>query len=147
MCSNNIRQDERGAAMLEFTITAWVFLMILGGVVDIGLVLQKKSLLTNASKHISRLISIRVDNESSCSEITNTINNEGKNLLENKLGLKNNTWEVEWVDSGVLSSFNLSISSKMPCFFLCKLSSNGWSATARSNATLNTNIQCGNIKL
>ncbi len=147
MPSNTIIQNEKGVAMLEFVLTAIVFLMLLGGVVDIGLVLQKKSLLTNASKHISRLISIRVDNENSCSEISNTINNEGKNLLENKLGLKNNTWEVDWIDSGVLSSFNLSVSSKMPCFFLCKISSNGWSATAKSNATLNTNIQCDDIKL
>ena len=144
---NQEGSQERGAAMLEFVLSAGVFLMLLGGIVDIGLILQKKSLLTDASKQISRLISIRVANENSCSEVANTINNEGKNLVENKLGLKNNEWEVKWKDSGISQSFNLSISSKMPCFFLCKISSNGWRARANSNSTLNTNIKCSDIEL
>ena len=144
---NHECSQEKGAAMLEFVLSAGVFLMLLGGVVDVGLILQKKSLLANASKQISRLISIRVANENSCSEIENTINNEGKNLVENKLGFKNHEWEVNWKDSGISQSFNLSLSSKMPCFFLCKISSNGWRARANSNSTVSTNIICNDVKI
>ena len=139
--------QEKGAAMLEFILSAGVFFLLLGGIVDVGLILQKKSLLTNASKQISRLISIRVANENSCSEISNTINHEGKNLVENKLGFDNHQWEVKWADSGISQSFNLSISSKMPCFFLCKISENGWRARANSTSTVNTNLKCSNVKL
>jgi len=139
--------QDKGAAMLEFVLSAGVFLMLLGGVVDVGLILQKKSLLTDVSKQISRLISIRVANENSCSEIANTINNEGKNLVENKLGFNNHEWEVKWQNSGISQSFNLSLSSKMPCFFLCKISPNGWKARANSNSTVNANIVCSDVRL
>lgn len=121
-------KNERGATMVEFAISLGVFLIFLGAITDLGLSLHRKSMLTHLSKEVSRLIAIRLTNSADCSEIALTINNEGRNLAENRIGVPVDQWQVAWhgaSNANTYPSFNLSLASQAPCFFLCNLFPNG----------------------
>lgn len=140
-----ILNDQRGATMVEFALSIGIFLFLLGGIADLGISMHHKSMLLHVSNEISRLIAIRLGNNpnlnTDCSEINVTIENEGNTLANERLGVNVSAWEVTWhspeaTNAPTNPSFNLSLISKLPCFLLCQLSPNGWTARASVESTV-----------
>ena len=138
----SIIKDQHGATMVEFALSIGFFLFLLGGIVDLGLSMHRKSMLMHASKQIARLLSMQLASSPDCSvnDVRNTINNQLQNLNAQGMGIPVSTWNFTWhVPSGTAltdPSFNLSLTSQVPCFFLCHLSPTGWAASASIEETV-----------
>ena len=144
--------NQHGATMIEFALAFVVFLLIIGGIFDIGISLHRKSMLTLVSKEVSRKLSIELANTLDCSSITNTINAEGKAYAQ-QVGVPVNSWQFRWHNSGntdTFSSFNLTLSSQVQCFFLCNIFPNGLTPISSIETTVSvpsSQLTCSDVTI
>lgn len=146
-----IIHNQCGATMLEFAISLSVFFMFLGGIVDIGLSLHRRSMLVHANKEVARLISVRLGSSGNCDEIASTINNDGQALVHDKLGFTVDSWQVAWhnqANNNSYPSFNLSLNAQAPCFFLCAVLPNGLNARSSIESSVSqAGLECPDVSL
>lgn len=134
-------KDEHGATILEFAIAISIFLMFLGLIVDVGLTMQRKTMLTNVAKEVSRLIAIRLANSTNldCDIISDTIVGDGGDISVNKYNVRVSSWLVQWHTPSNLQahpSLNISLTSTAPCFFICNFYPNGMTASTTVQTTV-----------
>jgi len=53
-----VKQEERGAALVEFALALPLLLVVLAGIVDFGFVLQRYEVITNAAREGARLATL-----------------------------------------------------------------------------------------
>lgn len=158
----NVQQsnDQRGATMVEFAFAIGFFLFLLGGIADLGVSMHRKTMLTHLGNEIARLISLRLASASTaqCDSVNisdniiiNTINTKGQAMAHDSLGIDVTSWQVLWrspAGAQTNPSFNLSLTSRIPCFFLCHISPTGWTARASVESMVaNQGLTCDNVLL
>lgn len=75
-------RTEQGAAVVEFAVILPLLLLLVFGIIEFGLLIYNKAMITNASREGARIgIVYRLDRSTADADITNTVDNYLSNYL------------------------------------------------------------------
>ena len=134
-----ICENQKGATMVEFSICLIAFIMLLGGIFDLGLLAHKHSLLDNSVRKFSRDAIVRASSSDNCLAVRNYLNNEAQDYLRG-LGLQNVSWTGTWRNRdgqlGLRPSLHLDASMRAECYFLCNMFPNGFNLSVSNEVSV-----------
>lgn len=147
-------KDEKGATMVEFAICLIAFIMLVGGVFDLGLLVHKYSMLDNSVRKFSRDSLVRASSTGNCFEVRNYLRDEADEYLAG-LGISNVSWVGVWKNRpglknregfadetsqaerlGLRPSLHLTGRMSADCYFLCNLFPSGFNLSVSNEVTV-----------
>jgi len=132
--------EERGATMVEFAICLIAFIMLIGGVFDLGLLIRRYSLLDNAVRKSSRDAVVRASTSGNCADAREYIRDEGNDYLLNSFGIQGVSWNGTWRNRagqlGTRPSLHLEAQTRAECYFLCNMFPSGFNLSVSNEVSV-----------